>query len=283
MGPRSLQCGQALCGNAESLPATPRCGNTGRALSPVVTMSGLENTSNFASSRRDRPAGIGMLLGLPADIPGSHQPNDLGGARVIISKRLRIAAIAAAASAVLISIAGTPSSATPAGDRSDRTLSRSAEQQTGSRAADVTVGWYRIRSVTRTVQCLQADVNTRIYVVPCSDNGRQHWLFGSTDPTYPAQYREVRNEAGGCLDADNRGGRLTGIIHLYTCNKSKNQAWSFSQPPSYGVACVYVANLCDWRPTEPVTGTQSDPGLQIFLQKTTEGGIYREWLLEPLG
>jgi hypothetical protein len=213
---------------------------------------------------------------------------------MIMSRRLRITTIAAAASAVLISIAGTPSSATPTLAKSDHSISQSANQQptnqqtAGLRAAglltaDVAVGWYRIRSVTRAGHCLQPEFNSRIYVVPCSGDSRQRWLFGSTDPTYPAQYREVRNEAGGCLDADNRSQRLTGIIHLYTCNKSRNQAWAFSQPPSYGVACVYAASLCDWRPTEPVTGTQGDPGLQIFLQRTTEGGFYREWALEALG
>jgi hypothetical protein len=194
-----------------------------------------------------------------------------------ISKRLRITAIAAAVSSILIGIAGTPSSATPP------RLAEAGHSVSAQSAADVSVGWYRIRSVTRTGQCLQAENNSRIYVVPCSDSSRQRWLFGSTDPSYPAQYREVRNDSGGCLDADNRGGRLTGIIHLYTCNKSKNQAWAFSQPPSYGVGCVYVANLCDWRPTEPVTGTTNDPGLQIFLQRTTDGGVYREFLLESLG
>jgi hypothetical protein len=155
--------------------------------------------------------------------------------------------------------------------------------------ADVAVGWYRIRSTSLPGQCMQADpvaaanpsADPLIFVVPCDDSIYQRWLFGSTDPTYPAAYREIRNGAGRCFDADNRGGRLTGKLHLYTCNKSRNQAWAFSEPPSFGVACGYVANLCDWRPGQNLTYT-AGKGYRVDYQKTTAGGAVREWLLEPV-
>jgi len=150
--------------------------------------------------------------------------------------------------------------------------------------SEVTIGWYHIRSVNRPGECVQADptaADPLMYVVPCSDSPYQQWLFGTTDPNYPTRYREVRNGSGRCMDADNRGGRLTGRIHLYTCNRSPNQAWDFAQPPSFGVACAWVANLCDWRPTQVDTPT-AGKGYEMFFQKTKDGGSIREWLLEPI-
>jgi hypothetical protein len=155
--------------------------------------------------------------------------------------------------------------------------------------SDVAIGWYRIRSVYLPNQCMQADpavaldpnANPMIYVAPCNDTIFQRWLFGSTNPTYPAAYREVRNGAGRCFDADNRGGRLTGIIHLYTCNRSKNQAWAFSEPPGFGVACGFVAVLCDWRPAQSFRYTENK-GYQVFYYQTTGGGADLEWQLEPV-
>jgi hypothetical protein len=164
------------------------------------------------------------------------------------------------------------------------TVPATAKAADGVSPMDVTIGWYRIRSINRPGECVQADptvADPLMYVVPCSDSTYQRWLFGTTDPNYPDKYREVRNGSGRCMDADNRGGRLTGRLHLYTCNRSPNQAWFFAQPPSFGVACGYVANLCDWRPTQVATPTPGK-GYEVFFQKTKDGGAAREWLLEPI-
>jgi hypothetical protein len=148
----------------------------------------------------------------------------------------------------------------------------------------VDVGTYRIKSVDFTNQCAQADPQgtDRVYLVTCDGNSYQRWLFGSTNPNYPDPYREVRNSAKGtCLDVDNRGGRLTGIIHTYTCNQSPNQAWNFSVPPGFGLTCTFVANLCDWRLTHNLNAT-AGKGYELFFQKGSGGAPNREWQLEPV-
>jgi hypothetical protein len=91
-------------------------------------------------------------------------------------------------------------------------------------------------------------------------------------------------ECHGCrggLDVDNRGGRPTGIIHTFTCNKSRNQAWGFSVPPGFGLTCTYVANLCDWRLADRTTVT-SGQGYELFFHKGADGGPAKEWQLEPV-
>jgi hypothetical protein len=121
----------------------------------------------------------------------------------------------------------------------------------------VPFGTYSITSPLNTSQCLTAgpilaDVN-RLYVYfdSCSLGGpRQQWVFSqSAHRGAPAGARRVRNQQfDRCLDADNRGGRLTGVIHLYQCNDSPNQAWEFKGGlGASGNACVWVAYLCDVR------------------------------------
>jgi hypothetical protein len=153
--------------------------------------------------------------------------------------------------------------------------------------AAVPFGWYRIR-IMAGGDCLQADPfnadfpdrHTRVFLAPCDGSVYQRWAFGPTAVGYPAQYREIRNGSGRCLDAENRGGRLTHIIHIYACNLSRNQAWAFADPGSSSVGCVYVAHLCDWRPT--MAGPWYPAGLPVYLDQTTAGGNFREWRVEAI-
>lgn len=127
----------------------------------------------------------------------------------------------------------------------------------GALLEDVPFGTYEITSPLNTSQCLTAgpilaDVNRLyVYLDPCRPGDpKQAWEFSpSAHGDAPTGARRVRNQQfGRCLDADNRGGRLTGTLHLHECNDSPNQAWEFKgglRAP--GTACVWVAYLCDVR------------------------------------
>jgi hypothetical protein len=94
------------------------------------------------------------------------------------------------------------------------TSGRSATLSGQIGALDVPAGWYRIRNFLVPTRCLQPNLATagspgvfsEVYLAPCDNSPNQRWLFGPTHPSYPAQYREVMNAAGRCLDADNRAG-----------------------------------------------------------------------------
>src|SRR3954463_7166426 len=115
------------------------------------------------------------------------------GETLRVSKKLRGFVISA-----LVVVSGFATTTVPATAKADE-----------ASTMDVTIGSYRIRSINRPGECVQADptvADPLIYVVPCSDSTYQRWLFGTTDPNYPGRYREVRNGSGRCMDADNKGG-----------------------------------------------------------------------------
>jgi hypothetical protein len=153
--------------------------------------------------------------------------------------------------------------------------------------AGVPVGWYRIRNLQRPGECVQADpatapnLGTIMYMWPCNDSVQQRWLFGSTNPSFPVDYREVRNGTGRCLDASDRGGRLTRVIALWDCNKSANQAWAFSEPPSVGVACVHKAPLCDLVMDQDTNNFFPGKGYRINLWDKS-GAANQTFVLEPV-
>ncbi|MEU8397942.1 RICIN domain-containing protein [Nonomuraea sp. NPDC048892] len=138
-------------------------------------------------------------------------------------------------------------------------LTGNASASTGATLLDdVPPGTYRITLPADTTQCLTAGAKLidpqRIYVYfdPCQPGDtRQAWSFQpSANPGSPADARRVQSVVffGRCLDADNRGGRLTGVIHVYACNTSPNQAWQFKGGlGAPGNGCVWVAYLCDVR------------------------------------
>ncbi|MEV5895641.1 RICIN domain-containing protein [Nonomuraea fuscirosea] len=137
------------------------------------------------------------------------------------------------------------------------TLTGTASASTGGALDDIPPGTHTITFPGDTTQCLTAGAKLidpqRIYVYfdPCQPGDtRQAWSFQpSANPGSPAGARRVQSVAfSRCLDADNRGGRLTGVIHVYTCNDSPNQSWEFKGGlGAPGTGCVRVAYLCDVR------------------------------------
>jgi hypothetical protein len=118
----------------------------------------------------------------------------------------------------------------------------------------VPTGVYQIRPRFSYDSCLRAGPqidpatgDIAVYVGSCNDAAAQ-WWFEPTDPAHGSQYMEVRSMSyNRCLDADNRSGRLTGIIHLYTCNQSPNQAWDFrGGTTSEAYACVAASPSCEY-------------------------------------
>jgi hypothetical protein len=126
--------------------------------------------------------------------------------------------------------------------------------------AAVPTGNHEIRSPWRPGECLQAgpNVNVRgepaLVMFPCDGGVRQRWTFEPTRATPQPSFQRVRSAAYGmCMDADNRGGRLTLFVHLFQCNDSPNQAWAFPEPGNQGVACVLAAPLCDLKLIQTTT------------------------------
>ncbi|MFC5833525.1 hypothetical protein [Nonomuraea insulae] len=80
-------------------------------------------------------------------------------------------------------------------------------------------------------------------------DGRQARQFSpSANTGAPAGARRIRNvRFARWLNADNRGGRLTGVIHVYQRNTSPNQAWEFKGACARQEPDVWVAYLCDVR------------------------------------
>ncbi|MCW6007975.1 RICIN domain-containing protein [Micromonospora sp. CPCC 205371] len=156
----------------------------------------------------------------------------------------------------------------------------------GAASAAVPFGWYRIRSVAYPNECMAVNANYTIYSLACGTSASEKWYFGPVSTAYPAHYRELRNSNGRCMDADNRGGRLTTRMHTYYCNGSRNQAWLYGDPNTVSVGCVWVANLCDWRPMNVKSYVQIDDFTWIWvetltLQPTTSNTSITQWVVEP--
>ena len=196
-----------------------------------------------------------------------------------MSVRQRLAAVAAT---LLVSVSGLALASSPS-----VAAAGPAVTATPPAAAAVPVGTYRIRNLERPGECLQADprtapaIGTAMAMVPCGDSVYQRWLFGSANPSFPAGFNEVRNAAGRCLDAHDRGGVVHGnIIHLYDCNKSANQAWAFSVPPSQGVVCMWRAHLCDKVLDQQLYYT-AGLGYRVHLMNT-HGRANQTWYVEAV-
>jgi hypothetical protein len=117
--------------------------------------------------------------------------------------------------------------------------------------ADIPVGTYRIRNLGRPGHCMQRDPalaldrGPLVGMVPCGNSAYQRWRFQAVGMTAP--YAGVRNEAGGCLDADRRGGRLTKVVHVIPCNLAPNngsQLWWFVNPVNGGGVCSAM-RICE--------------------------------------
>lgn len=124
-----------------------------------------------------------------------------------------------------------------------------------------------------------------VYFDPCAPGDtRQQWEFSqSPNPGSPADARRVRNLFHNrCLDADNRGGRLTTIIHVYDCNTSPNQAWQFrGGVDAPGDACVWVAYLCDKKMiVVPPIDKYDDIPVQLVASRRPGDDLF---LVRPIG